>query len=327
MKVLYKILMLLLSYSLLTLLLASFSMSSCGNDEAAAGGDSDIDTDTDSDSDTTDPNCPVPVINILDSNIKPLSTVILDGSASKAKHERALTYRWYFKSVPTDSRTLLSPPADPNVQSPLESTSTSEKPNFFLDVVGSYIVCLDVCEVLGKCSNDEECGNTECTEIFVGPTKDIYIQLTWNDSKADLDLHYIRHDAKYNDSTEGAPGGDCYYNNPSPDYCIPMDDLDDPKLEIDDVEGFGPEVISHDRPCDDSYRIWVSYCDLGKNIPVEAKLKVFIEGAKVADLSYELETSNCHWHPGHIEWSGGTGKFVENEGGDYYICNKENPEQ
>ena len=117
--------------------------------------------------------------------------------------------------------------------------------------------------------------------------------------------------------------GDCHFFNPHPYYCVISSTSDDPSLTIDDVRGFGPEVISHDNPCDDEYRIWASYYEDKGMGSSGAKVRVFIKGMQVAEESHELLRRNCHWLVGKVKWPEGTFEVATENN---YVCGVNNPE-
>ncbi|NOZ86900.1 MAG: hypothetical protein GXP49_11645 [Deltaproteobacteria bacterium] len=250
--------------------------------------------------------CPVAVVDVTDPKIdevEPLDTVLLDGTGSHSPSGKTITYRWYFKKAPMDSHTGFNPECNPGAVTAMDSCSNAAQPSFFVDLVGTYEPCLEICEQGGACTSDPECKNDKCVTINANPKKAIITQLVWDHPKTDVDLHYIRSGAKYGDTTATNPGGDCHYFNPHPDYCKAGDKSDDPSLDIDDVEGYGPENIGHTHPCDDTYRIWVTYYEdysLGSTM---AKVRVFIKGVQQNEQTHILEKRNCHWLVGTVKWS------------------------
>lgn len=80
------------------------------------------------------------------------------------------------------------------------------------------------------------------------------MELSWDTDGTDMDSHLLRPDATRYNSDD-----DCYYANctggrlewgePGPD--------DNPRLDIDDTNGFGPENINIDEPYDGVYRVAV----------------------------------------------------------------------
>ncbi|MFH1810873.1 MAG: choice-of-anchor D domain-containing protein [Pseudomonadota bacterium] len=79
-------------------------------------------------------------------------------------------------------------------------------------------------------------------------------------------------------------GLDCAYANRRPDWGNLGDPLDDPSLDVDDVRGRGPEVISLNGPVDGDYLVYAHFCNDRIVEPTEATIDVFIKGALLFSL-------------------------------------------
>jgi hypothetical protein len=82
----------------------------------------------------------------------------------------------------------------------------------------------------------------------------LHIELEWDTDDSDVDMHLVR------------PGGslfdcesDCYYANMSPDWGAQGDTLDDPFLDYDDVDGYGPEKTNLSEPIPGTYKVVMHY--------------------------------------------------------------------
>jgi hypothetical protein len=80
----------------------------------------------------------------------------------------------------------------------------------------------------------------------------------WDTRDTDMDLHLLSPVAKrwFDEDTNQ----DCFYSNCTgtpPNWSNQASDVDDPHLDIDDTDGFGPENINVDRPAAGSYRVGV----------------------------------------------------------------------
>ncbi len=77
--------------------------------------------------------------------------------------------------------------------------------------------------------------------------------MTWQLDNSDVDLHLV------------APGGkvfssnDCFYGNMNPQWGDSASTLDDPMLDIDNTEGYGPETMVLPSPFDGLYTIVIHY--------------------------------------------------------------------
>ena len=90
------------------------------------------------------------------------------------------------------------------------------------------------------------------------PLQDValHVRLAWDTDLTDVDLHLL------------SPGGqmwtcegDCYFANGNPNWGDPNRFEDDPFLDVDDVDGFGPENINLEDPAPGTYRVIVHYWD------------------------------------------------------------------
>ena len=154
----------------------------------------------------------------------------------------------------------------------------------FADLQGEYVFELEV--------EDEQGGLGRCTTTLTTLTGDgLRIEMVWNanamDDSSDVDLHLKRApQARWFNS--GDTGDDCYYINckvcsgggeaacraeiaeynadpnrdPPPQvmWTAPLNE-DDPRLDLDDVQGLGPENINILRPSDGTFRLGVHYYD------------------------------------------------------------------
>jgi len=273
--------------------------------------------------------------------------VYLDSSRCLSASDDELTYRWYFSSVPDESETRIEPESAPSASS-IESESTDLLPSFLLDVRGQYQVCLQVCDSSGRCTSpdaEEECHRDFCMWISTDYLGHIVIKATWDHPNGNVDVHYIRSGAVYGDI--GA-GGDCFpgndypgpcgeqeafhEGNPSPDYCVPGDPLDDPFFANEDNCGYGPEMLVHDNPCDDTYRLWLTYEeDWGRGSTV-ARVRIYSgdgppeEPEHLFDGERVLDAEDCHWFVGEVTWAQGRATFREPVG-QSYVCGAGNPEE
>jgi hypothetical protein len=119
---------------------------------------------------------------------------------------------------------------------------------------------------------------------------------------------------------EGDPlfsGSDCFFINcspnqsgtvrPKPEWCSPDGPTagpDDPSLDIDDIDGFGPENINVDTPCEDTYHVYVHYWSSHGHPLVlsNATLRIFCSGVLRAEFFQPLTADEQLWDVGTIEW-------------------------
>jgi hypothetical protein len=226
------------------------------------------------------------------------------------------TYTWTVVERPAGSTTRPVEALGGNPQSPLtdalEDDPATPTAVLFLDQVGTYTVTLLVVHQDG--------GQAEGSATFeAGTGSAIHIELSWDTpgdpnqtdtAGSDVDLHL------------NLPGGhwsthsDCYYANPNPDWGAVGDPGDDPALDLDDIDGAGPENIHLARPEDTeslggTYRIGVDYYR-GEKIdasgsygPSFATVRVYLDGALawVNEAPRELVNTHDLWTVGEILWT------------------------
>ncbi len=221
----------------------------------------------------------------------PLKYIEFRGSGSTDADGTVARYEWTVVSQPIDSTSRLS------------STSV-ENPELFLDLAGEYVVELKVYDDKGTAS----CGDQSLIRIVATPDEDISIQLAWetpadpDDTDAngtDIDLHYLHPNGSWNRSPF-----DIFFNNKSADWGITADASDDPSLDIDDVNGAGPENVNHDNPQNDiTYSVGVYYYTDNDFGPSYATVRIFIGGVSQFEaLDQFLPGTGAFWYVATISW-------------------------
>jgi hypothetical protein len=123
---------------------------------------------------------------------------------------------------------------------------------FTPDLAGEYTFELVV--------TNEECVKSDPCQVALTaiPMEELWVELSWEMPGDDMDLHLIKEDALFESE------GDCYYGNCVSDGFGGMLDWgrmgsveDDPRLDLDDIEGRGPENINISEPAEGSYRVVV----------------------------------------------------------------------
>ncbi|MEQ1506598.1 MAG: hypothetical protein ABMB14_30500, partial [Myxococcota bacterium] len=163
--------------------------------------------------------------------------------------------------------------------------------DLYVDVAGPWEVQLVVTSVLGAESEPAVC------QFVARPEDDIHVELSWDTSSADLDLHLVEGGSALFDVP-----GDANYCNKAPDWGESGTD-DDPRLDIDDRGGFGPENINVLTPAatDETYEVKVHYWQRNGDGPVQATVRVWLEGNEVYTGSKVLDYDQV-WDVGTIEW-------------------------
>lgn len=159
--------------------------------------------------------------------------------------------------------------------SPANSLTT----NVFLDVAGDFTLTFtaqDSFGASGQCS----------TIVHAIPTENLRIELSWNTDSADIDSHLLHPTA-----TSWYSSLDCdYLNCKNQGASWPAAGTDDnPRLDIDDVNGFGPENINIDIPevnTTNGYRFGAyNFSDHGDG-PSDITVRIFCGGVVKAQLTH-----------------------------------------
>ncbi len=129
------------------------------------------------------------------------------------------------------------------------------------------------------------------------------IQQTWDADDTDVDLHLVRPDAAY----YSIPG-DCHWRNRSPEWGDAADPTDNPYLDVDDTNGFGPEIITLEHTEQGRYLVYSHYYSDHRNGPTNVAIEIHVGGEYVATVR-RLLTSGDVWLVGAIDWDGRSGTF------------------
>ena len=212
---------------------------------------------------------------------EPRKTIELDGNASYDPGGSQLTYQW----------TLLSTPEGSGTEGLLNETS----PGAYLtmDIAGDYVTQLKVTNEIGLTSSPATCTTSAI------PDEQLHVELIWDTGGADMDLHLAQGGHSIYDGTY-----DCNWCRQSPEWGVSGID-DNPVLDIDDQQGYGPENINIDVPADGAYDVYVHYFNDGGDDVVVATVKVYLYGVEVDSLSKAMERDNV-WYVGQINWPDGT---------------------
>ena len=219
---------------------------------------------------------PQPVV-VCPEDVAPRDTVVLDGTGSydPGGHE-PLTYAWTLLEVPDRSQALLT-------------NTTNDTAYLATDIAGDYSVQLAVTNTIGVSS-----APTTCTFTAI-PEENLHVELTWSTAAADLDMHLLDGGAQFFVSP-----GDCNWCNQSPNWGA-SGSTDNPSLDLDDRQGYGPENINVDAPANDTYSIKVHYFTDNGDTTTTATVKVYLYGALAGEASAAM-TRDTVWDAGQIKW-------------------------
>ncbi|MGM0577416.1 MAG: choice-of-anchor D domain-containing protein [Myxococcota bacterium] len=264
--------------------------------------------------------CAAPTITIAEgTQVIPQTVLHLDGSASTAPGGEVAAWEWTVQQ-PSGSHFLLQPSAD------------VAKPTFPVHVAGTYVFRLRVTGEDGQSS----CVPGEAV-VQVVPAEAIHVELLWDtpgdpdptdvgpEAGADLDLHFLHPFATGTDGDgDGEPDGwfdnpfDTYWYNAAPNWGSLDPGVDDnPSLDRDDTDGWGPENLNLAIPEDDAtYRVGVhSWNDHGFG-PSRATVRVYIHGALAFEWADVTLEEHDLWEVCTIHWPSADVTPLEADGGD-----------
>ncbi len=230
---------------------------------------------------------PVPNIAML-GNGAPGQRIDLNGSASMDPDgDVPITYRWTIRSKPLASSTAIAMP---------DAATTS----MTLDplVPGAYEVQLEVTDSTGA----KSCMPARAT-IVAAPAQKLLVEMFWDNSGTDLDLHVLRNTMALLNSVPD----DCFYQNRTPDWGVAGSAMDNPALVRDALTGYGPEVFGYVNPVDGTYRIAVKFeNDLLSPMPASrATVRVYLFGVLKAEASRTLPRRGNVWEVVDVTWPSG----------------------
>ncbi len=282
-------------------------------------------------------DCPTPRVSGDVVQVRPLDVITLDGSASTdpdGPGGRPVEYEWVVVARPGGST---SQPVEslydrfaPAEGGPPDRPSTPQA-RFFVDLAGEYVVELRVVDHYGAAAPSALCpAPSALVHIKAVPEEKLHIQLTWDtpadqdqtdDLGTDVDLH-LRHPDSGRWFAEN--GSDCFYQNPRPDWGRQGDPLDDPSLDIDDVNGAGPENINIARPestqlSTRGYQVGVHYFaaegptigDDYRALESTATVRIFVDGRMAYEASKLLRNTDDFWTVAEVKFTGAGGRVAE----------------
>ncbi len=209
--------------------------------------------------------------------------VHLDGTGSYDPLGFPLTYAWTLSARPegADPTTSLDPVDQPET-------------DLTVSVAGLWEVTLQVTNSVGTPSVPEKC------ILDAVPADQLYVELSWKGANADMDLHLARNDAGLFESPD-----DTSWCNTNPDWGSSTDPDDDPRLDLDDDEGYGPENINVLSPADGTYLVRVHHFDDANDGDVTAEVKIWTFG-QIAWEGSKVLARNDVWDVGQVNWPDGT---------------------
>ncbi len=175
--------------------------------------------------------------------------------------------------------------APPGSGRPAPSPDDGPRAGFTPDVAGDFVLRLMV--------TDDDGERDQCTTVVRAvPLEGLRVELSWDPpgrscpqnpgaacDSSDVDLHLLRASRGMGWGT----GDDCHWLNCNSaarrtlSWSLPGL-ADDPRLDLDDVTGHGPENVNIDRPSERSYRVGVHYYASDGAGPQAATLTLYCGG-------------------------------------------------
>ncbi|MBI5497032.1 MAG: PKD domain-containing protein [Deltaproteobacteria bacterium] len=249
---------------------------------------------------------PVPRIRVVAVNgapwspgqaLAPLDDVLLDAADSTAgRAGRTVTaYAWELAARPDVSGATLASATATRTWLRFDSSSM-ERPG--MDVAGRYVVRLQV-------TDSEGLPAAAPAELVLDavPAAALHIQLTWEDPDVDLDLHLIKggFDNAFSSTL------DCNFDNCDTGGGLPWTDhpAANPRLNLDDTRGLGPEHVFIAAPDAGRYSVAVHFYDAhGQRDPlVRARVRVFVRGELALDAVRQLSPCKVLWEAATVDWA------------------------
>ncbi|MDP2342984.1 MAG: choice-of-anchor D domain-containing protein [Deltaproteobacteria bacterium] len=246
--------------------------------------------------------CPIATAILLDDDqqIEPFDTVRIDGRDSTAVAAGTFIppppegYQWTLLVRPIGSTAILA-------------SETNDRTELDVDLAGLYQVQLEV--FAADTTRPDNAPIRSCApaivDIQVVPTDDLHIQLVWDSPDADLDLHVLQEDG-----SAFTHEGDVYFSNRRP---VAPDDVgwsengdENPRLDVDDDRGYGPENTNIKHPAPGSrWTVLVHYWNkqTSGDPQTNATVRLFVYGSQAIELNQLFSTDQQLWSAIEIEWS------------------------
>ena len=195
-------------------------------------------------------------------------------------------YSWSLDSKPTGSAIDIL------------DTTADVIPGFTPDLAGDYVATLVV-------TNEDGVESEPCeVTLEAVPVQNLWVEMFWAHSGDDMDLHLL------------APGGqlerntDCYYANCTGsglDWGQRGDPADDPRLDLDDIPGTGPENINVAEPEDGVYTVVVhDYPGSQYQSDNEVTVNIYVDGALMFSDTRGIVGENLYEEFAEIDWVNGS---------------------
>ena len=236
----------------------------------------------------------------------PQTVLHLLGASSQDTPELGPSWQW----------NVLQPPGSKSVFKP---SAYVQDPNFEANVAGTYTFFLDVWNLHGR-----QTVAPAMMQVQVIPDEEIHVELLWEtpgdpndldegpERGSDVDLHLVHPKAGGPDlDGDGAPDGwfdmpfDCFFFNAHPEWGVFDPGVDDnPGLDRDDTDGWGPENINLSLPEPCTYRVGVHYWNDHGYGPSFVTVRVYLDGMLAWESEQRKLVDEDLWEVISIVWTG-----------------------
>ena len=245
--------------------------------------------------------CPTATAILVDADlqIEPFDTVRIDGRDSEATAPGTFIppppdgYQWTLLVRPVGSTAVLA-------------SETNDRTELDVDLAGLYQVQLEV--FAADTTRPDNAPIRSCTpstvDIDVKPSDDLHIQLVWDHEAADFDLHLLKEDGDV-----FTHEGDVYFSNRQP---VAPDDPgwsenpdENPRLDVDDDRGYGPENTNIKHPAPGSrWTVLVHYWNKQTqgSATTSATVRLFAYGRQSIELTQLFSADQQMWRAIEIVW-------------------------
>jgi hypothetical protein len=220
----------------------------------------------------------------------PFEVATFDGSGSYDPGGLDIVdYNWTLSERPQGSAATMPP-------------GGAVRSGFLADNAGLYVGRLVVTNAAGVQS--EACE----AELEAIPLQNLWVEMYWDQAGDDMDLHLL------------APGGtprtddDCYFVNCNEsqgdvlDWGVQGDPIDNPRLDLDDIPGVGPENINIDNPdaSGGGFTVMVHDYPGGPTSPTNVTVNVYLNGQLVWSDTRQISGNDDDVYFAQIDWNAGT---------------------
>ncbi|MBW2258515.1 MAG: hypothetical protein JRI25_28535, partial [Deltaproteobacteria bacterium] len=226
---------------------------------------------------------PVAVCNVSEEEINPIfDQVSFHGRESwDPNGHEIIDYNWRLVTRPSGSAARI----------PGEG---ADRYGFVPDMVGEYVAELVV-------TNDQCVMSPPCqVSVKAIPAEDLWVEMHWQHSGDDMDLHLLEGSAALESN------GDCYFGNcvgGGPDWGRPGNGQDDPGLDLDDIEGTGPENINIYDPQPGTYTVVVhDYPGSTYQNANAVTVKIHLAGELVFEDTHVIQGEDDYEYFAVIHW-------------------------